>query len=56
MPVKINLGRNLTCKGAREQVMDECFAGGNEGHRTQVEEAQNAANSCNRLINLKLKK
>jgi hypothetical protein len=51
-----NLNQNLACKGAREQINNECFAGGDEGHRKQVEEVQNAVNRCNRLIDLKLKK
>jgi hypothetical protein len=46
------LGRNLAYKRAREQVMNECFAGENEGHRKAAKEAQNAVNNCNRLREL----
>jgi hypothetical protein len=53
--VKLTENRDnaLACKGAREQINNECFAGGDEGHRKQVEQLQNAVNNCNRLMKLK---
>ena len=38
------------CAKAREDVMNKCFAGGDNSHRIAAGEAWNAANNCGRII------
>jgi RHS repeat-associated protein len=45
-----NLAKNVACRNARETIADQCFAGGDDGHKTTITEADNAIANCNRFL------
>jgi RHS repeat-associated protein len=48
--LRVNLAKNLACAAARDAINNQCFNGGDQGHRTAANEARNAARRCEELI------
>jgi len=51
--LQAQITHRMNCAGARQRIMSECYSGGDDGHRLQVEQMFNGIAACQKIMQKK---